>query len=696
MSLDRQRNAALQDNHRSYLQTIATQARDLLGDRTEAFREASDEILHNWDRTVADFERRLREAETEDAIREIETEFIEAQEQMLASLESVLIELGFTADQAAEIMTEVFRTAENESDSFAGRVISAFQRLGREADRETKRQNREVERSYREMTRDIENVLRSISDFFIDIANDGDIEDAFRNLGERIGSAVLGEFEQAIAGQIAASITGEVAAGTGSGAGLAGASPLLSLLSNPVALAATAFLALPAYGAYRHLTDDDVAPAGRGRGIAPIGDLPSEPFNRGQRYSRDTPTFARGRGYQREIDDAIAEIDAVIEETVEQSVEAFGGFYGITLRNLQERLDQASFNLDFAELTGRGVDDAIQGIITANVEFYQHQIDEINRVRRETGELSFGNAEELARTVQGIINDARLALESTGLTTRGASTGRYQARVRENIALAQRTGTDRQAIEDVARLQYGTEAYDAEVAAATAEQETPETVAEDVLAGVIQAINEDVQLINASITGIETQLDQASEPEEIAALLDQLPALIREKYRGLREALDEKYAADEISTDVYNASLTQLNSSESAELEQQSDAVLANALQINSEAVESISVGIRDLENRIAQSNDPTEIQTLLAQIAEQIPEIYSLRREALQAQYDAGEITKTALENGIAQLNIDESAALEQNSDQQLANTPANQPAGYQHTFIEYLCFRISYRPIE
>ena len=55
-------------------------------------------------------------------------------------------------------------------------------------------------------------------------------------------------------------------------------------------------------------------------------------------------------------------------------------------------------------------------------------------------------------------------------------------------------------------------------------------------------------------------------------------------------------------------------------------------------------------------------------QIAEQIPEIYRLRREALQAQYDAGEITLSALNTGIAQLNIDESGALEQNSDAQLA----------------------------
>ena len=187
VSLDRQRNAELQDNHRSYLQRIASDAKDLLGDRTDAFREASDTILHGWERTVSEFERRLREADTEEAIQQIESEFTEAQEQMLASLNSVLIELGFTAEQAAEIMTQIFRTAESESDGFADKVISAFKRLGREADRETKKQNREIERSYRELTRDIENILGSITDFFFDIANDGDIEQAFRDLGSRLG-----------------------------------------------------------------------------------------------------------------------------------------------------------------------------------------------------------------------------------------------------------------------------------------------------------------------------------------------------------------------------------------------------------------------------------------------------------------------------------------------------------------------------
>ena len=75
VSLDRQRNAALEENHRDYLARIASDAKDLLGERTEAFQEASTDILHDWERTVSEFERQLREADTEDAIRQIEADF---------------------------------------------------------------------------------------------------------------------------------------------------------------------------------------------------------------------------------------------------------------------------------------------------------------------------------------------------------------------------------------------------------------------------------------------------------------------------------------------------------------------------------------------------------------------------------------------------------------------------------------------
>ena len=97
--------------------------------------------------------------------------------------------------------------------------------------------------------------------------------------------------------------------------------------------------------------------------------------------------------------------------------------------------------------------------------------------------------------------------------------------------------------------------------------------------------------------------------------------------------------------------------------------ILANTLRINQEAVVAINTEISALEQTISTSNDPAEIARLLMEIAKQIPETYRLRREALQAQYDAGEITLSALNTGLAQLNIAEAAEIERNSDAQLEN---------------------------
>ena len=190
------------------------------------------------------------------------------------------------------------------------------------------------------------------------------------------------------------------------------------------------------------------------------------------------------------------------------------------------------------------------------------------------------------------------------------------------------------------------------------------------LANALRINSEAAAAISADVSALENQIAQSNDPAEIAALLQQIAAQIPETYRLRREALQKQYDAGEITLSALQTGIAQLNIEESAALEQNSDAMLANALSTNQAAAEAINTHIAGLENRISQSNDPAEIASLLQQIATQIPEIYRLRREALQRQFDAGEITLQALNTGLAQANIDESAALEQNSDAQLANT--------------------------
>ena len=186
-----------------------------------------------------------------------------------------------------------------------------------------------------------------------------------------------------------------------------------------------------------------------------------------------------------------------------------------------------------------------------------------------------------------------------------------------------------------------------------------------------------IEAINVQVVGLENAISQSNDPAEIESLLLQIAQQIPEIYRLRREALSQQFAAGEITLQSFNTSIAQLNIEQSAALEQNSDQRLANTLLINQQQTEAVSSAISELENRIAQSNDPAEIAQLLMQIAEQIPEIYRLRRNALSAQFAAGEITLSAINTGIAALNIEESAALERNSDAILTNAlRANQDA--------------------
>ena len=508
VSLDRQRNAALEDNHRTYLQRIAQDAKNLLGERTDAFKTASDDILHNWERTVSDFERQLREADTEDALRAIESDFETAQQQMLTSLESVLTELGFTADETAKIMQSIFRTAEGEVDAFADKVISAFQRLGRQADRETKRQNREIERNYRELVGEIEHILSNITDFFIEITRGGDIEDAFRQLGERVAESFLDVFTRDLSENLAASLAnitsetdvgGAASGGTGAGGAIqaaGGLTSILSLITSSVALAAI----VPAvvFATTKYIGDkvgqtgvidnpnrqgrpfeDNESRRRRGESQsayesrlrareeaeAAIAERetffgnydPRAPFGRA---IQESGVFTDDSGYFAEHALRLTDVDVFGNIDLPGLVEDLEGILQTRVEGLGEYMERAAAALDNA--TGADIQPALGDYFTATTGFYQTQIDFSNFIRRTTGHLDFGDVEGLSRQLQESLNQARLQDTTPNIAGRGF---RYQQGLADARAAAERSGADRQFTEDIARLQYGDTAYDAEVAA---------------------------------------------------------------------------------------------------------------------------------------------------------------------------------------------------------------------------------------
>ena len=578
MSLDRQRNAALEDNHRTYLQRIASDAKALLGERTDAFTSASDDILHNWERTVSEFERQLREADTEDAIRAIEADFEAGQKNMLASLETVLTELGFTADETAEIMKEIFRTAEGETDSFADKVISAFKRLGKEADRETKQQNRQIERNYRELVSEIEHILSNITDFFIEITRGGDIEDAFKQLGERVAESFLDVFTRDISENFAASLTNlatetDVAGaavnrgGGGAGAGGAiqaagGLTSILSLITSPIALAA---IIPAAVGAATYYIGRQVAGSGTDEPVNRQGrPIQEDPFSRRRRgesqavyenrlraradaeaaiAERETffgnydPRAPFGRAIQETgifIDDTGYFAESLLRQT---DVDVFGnidlpglveGLEGILQTRVEGLGEDMQRTADaLASASAADIKPALDEYFTATTDFYQTQIDFANFVRRTTGHYDFGDVEGLSRQLQQSLNEGRTQAPALDSSTRY---NRYQSYLRNQGAVPSQANIDE--YNALADAQGGVR-YETPVADETVSEALQTTIANRVANEALDAIREAAGDANATTEQILNLWEEARPQIEdwYQELLDDANAIENEAER---------------------------------------------------------------------------------------------------------------------------------------------------------------------
>ena len=385
-------------------------------------------------------------------------------------------------------------------------------------------------------------------------------------------------------------------------------------------------------------------------------------FGRGQ---LDTAAGAAGRsGFGgRSLLELLDNLDPQIGRTTldevatipDRIIETIQTFTDQILTGLRDELAQATFDLDFARQTGGDVEGALQDVIDANTTLYQTQIDAYNLQRQATGR-AIGNVDELNRILNTLNNQTRLQLDA-------GPQNAQQFIAANNITRGLDAPTDDQERGVVADVF-------SEGPPEEATPETVDTIADDALANALRITQEAINIINTGITRLDNVISQSNDPAEIADLLDQIADQIPESYRLRREALQQQFDAGEITLSALNNGIANLNIEESAAIEQNSDRQLANALQVNQAQIDAISVGISDLDNQISQSNDPAEIATLLMQIAVQIPEIYRLRRNALSKQYAAGEITRDAINTGIAALNIEESAAIEQNGDQILANT--------------------------
>ena len=607
------------------------------GAETESFRRVFEQLGADIEQLEADFERaeffasfgeiaahqaNLIRPGVSDAVRSFR------------DYNDVLSETDVAYRSVADISQEVTGAIRNQASALS-EVSRAAETAGIDISDALDRLDAEIEPVGREIS-NLELALQSLGD------NSGDVLDS-----------LIGQFSQldGVAGNLGSKLGQFDIAGLASG--------------NPNAIATLPFQLYDAF-TFDQRQADALRPEldRQNRASFESGEfgIPSDllGFGRGQLDTAALATGSSGFG-GRSLLELLDNLDPQIGRTTldevatipDRIIETIQTFTDQILTGLRDELAQATFDLDFARQTGGDVEGALQDVIDANTTLYQTQIDSYNLQRQATGR-AVGNVDELNRILNTLNNQARLQLDS-------GPQNAQQFIAANNITRGLTAPTDDQERGVV---------FDAEVAAAAARDPAAASVADDVLANALRLTQDAIAAINTAIAGFDATIAQSNDPDEIASLLEQIAEQISEGFRLRREALQQQFDAGEITREALNTGIAQLNIEQSAAIEQNADAQLANALVINEQQIDAISVGISELESRIAQSNDPAEIQTLLSQIAEQIPEIYRLRRDALSQQYAAGEITLSAFNTSLANLNIEQSAALEQNSDAKLANT--------------------------
>ena len=237
-------------------------------------------------------------------------------------------------------------------------------------------------------------------------------------------------------------------------------------------------------------------------------------------------------------------------------IETIQTFTGSVIEGLQEELDQAKSNLVFAQQSEDvdGVQAALQEVIEANTEIYQTLIDSYNLQRQATGRAA-GNVEELNRILNELNNEVRLQLESPTLNIQA-----IQARQAEARAAAERTGTDQQFTEDIAREMYGSDFYEAELAAAE-QFHNRQALGEEALSQRLQEITQQREetLLDISRSYIDQTTDAyRTMQQEIERIMEATTSSLEEDLARARELVNE-WNRDPFA-DVFDRPFTDLNS----------------------------------------------------------------------------------------------------------------------------------------
>ena len=276
-----------------------------LDKRIEQYKGNKDDTIDAYEDLVDGLKQKLQDADTKEELEAINQEYYDSVEQLLSDLEGAI---DTSTEEGKELYDDLIEYFDGKDSDWQSIFERAMKKLGKEAGKAAKDAQREIDA----LADDIEGLFQDAIDFIAGLI-DGDtsIEEAFKDLGVRVGGkltdSIIEELSEYLAPKIMEILNGldlggageglgeQIADAAGAGAGAAGAGKTGADVGIGLGIGAgtltgistiIGMLALTGYGAYQHLTNDDEAI--RGRELA-RGDL---------RYERKSST---GRSLQNTI-----------------------------------------------------------------------------------------------------------------------------------------------------------------------------------------------------------------------------------------------------------------------------------------------------------------------------------------------------------------------------------------------------------
>ena len=266
----------------------------------------------------------------------------------------------------------------------------------------------------------------------------------------------------------------------------------------------------------RDITETQRGTSGRGRltGLGSDTEFPGS-SGRFQTQIGSALSIVQGTGEEAILSSLLNQFSAAgADRSIEANLDALEMAYQPFIDGLQRGMEAAGESLRHA--IGQGFDETVisrrvEDLVDANTNFYDIQIREVRAAAALSRNDPRNAVFALVRERDEIINQATNQLR--GLSRGLPNNVIIENNIRRGQSIAERTGTDQDFTEGIARQQYGDEAYDAEVAAAGSPSEALQTqIANRVANEALDAIREAASDVNATTASI-VEAWEAARPE---------------------------------------------------------------------------------------------------------------------------------------------------------------------------------------